>query len=57
MYYNLIAGKEYHTYDEGSLILDEDNNPIESHICICAAWEESECCCGAWYVAIPTKNV
>lgn len=39
---------EYHTQYDGSLILDENGEPIPKTVCICAAWEPSECCCGAW---------
>lgn len=42
-----IEGKLYHE-DEGTWLLDEFNNPIPAHICICAAHSEYECVCGAW---------
>lgn len=39
---------EYHTQDDGSLMLDENGEPIPKTICICAAREPMECVCGAW---------
>ena len=39
---------DYHTDLDGNLILDEDGNPIDSAVCICAAWNPFECVCGAW---------
>lgn len=39
---------EYHKDSDGHLMLDENDELIPDTICICAAWNESECCCGAW---------
>ena len=39
---------DYHTDFDGNLILDGDGNPIDSKVCICAAWNPFECVCGAW---------
>lgn len=39
---------KYHLDYEGNYLLDEDGEKIPAHICICAAWDESECVCGAW---------
>ena len=39
---------QYHKNDDGELILDEDGDPIPDHICLCHAYEASECICGAW---------
>lgn len=39
---------EYHKDCDGNLILDEENKPIPLEVCICAAWNANECCCGAW---------
>ena len=30
------------------LVLAEDGEPIPKPVCICAAHNDSECCCGAW---------
>jgi hypothetical protein len=38
---------DYHADSDGNLILDEDGNPIDSKVCICAAWNPYECVCGA----------
>jgi len=53
-----IDGVYYHSteiYDDNyenvigeELVLDEQGEPIPSTICICAAHEPNECCCGAW---------
>lgn len=53
-----IDGKEFHAREvfdkngeptgELELILDENGHPISCDICLCAAREPSECCCGAW---------
>jgi hypothetical protein len=51
-----IEGKLYHTNYDGSLILDENNEPIEAHICLCAAHDSSECCCGAWDIILPGER-
>lgn len=48
--------KEYHTDEDGELILDEYGEPIESYICLCFAKSEFECMCGAWNVPIPTRR-
>lgn len=29
-------------------LYDEFDNMIEATVCLCAAWSEYECCCGAW---------
>ena len=42
------TGTDYHLNDDGSLILDEQGNPIPLTICLCAAREPYECVCGAW---------
>jgi len=39
---------EYHKNYDGELILDEEGEPIPTDICLCHAYEPSECCCGAW---------
>lgn len=39
---------DYHKDSDGNILLDENGEPIPTTICICAAWEPSECCCGAW---------
>lgn len=44
----MIDGMQYHTDDDGLLLLDEYNEPILSYICICAAHGAHECVCGAW---------
>lgn len=46
-----IDNEEYHAED-GEPILDENGEPIPKHICICAAHNAYECCCGAWDVPI-----
>lgn len=46
----------YHTDDDGELLLDEDNEPIPSYICICFAHSDNECCCGAWDRPLPGDN-
>ncbi len=52
-----IGEKEYHADEEGIAITDPDTfEPIESYICICAAREPAECCCGAWERPIPDDS-
>lgn len=56
-----LNGVEYHAqytaWDEAAedwdlssaqLILDENANPIPATVCLCSAYEPSECVCGAW---------
>jgi hypothetical protein len=48
-----IDGKLYHAMD-GVALTDPDNGEvIPYHICICHAYDESECVCGAWYYPLP----
>lgn len=40
--------RTHHLNWDRSLVLDENDNPIPLHICVCFAHSSSECCCGAW---------
>lgn len=51
-----IDGKNYHADDDGIVILDEDGDPIPSHICICHAYSDNECICNAFSRPIPNEN-
>ena len=44
--------KDYHRDSDGELLLDEDGDPIPLSVCICHAYEPSECgCeCDSWEV-------
>ncbi len=44
-----IDNSKFHIdpYD-GSLILDDDGEPIPKTICICHAYNKFSCVCGAW---------
>jgi hypothetical protein len=33
-------------YEGGEWVLDEADNKIPDHICLCFAYEPGECCCG-----------
>lgn len=47
---------DYHKDFDGNFILDENDEMIPMYICICAAWSENECVCGAWYYPLPDEN-
>ena len=51
-----IDGKEYHADDDGIVILDEDGDPIPSHVCICHAYSDMECVCSAWDRPLPNDD-
>lgn len=51
-----IDGKEYHADDDGIVILDEDGDPIPSHVCICHAYSDTECVCSAWDRPLPNDD-
>ena len=43
------TGFEWHWDDDhDDWLVDEDFNRVLSHICICHAFNEHECVCGAW---------
>jgi hypothetical protein len=47
-----IDGKRYHAdYDDTTLTFD-NGDYIPETVCICAAHNANECCCGAWDVRI-----
>lgn len=49
-----IDGEDYHADDDGVVLLSEyDNKPLSAYICICAAHNSYECCCGAWDRPLP----
>lgn len=48
-----VDNVSYHADNDGELLLDEDGDPIPSHICICFAHSDNECVCGAWSRPIP----
>lgn len=58
-----IEGKEYHAYldilDDGYesvvLITYNDGDPIPTYVCICAAYDVTECVCGAWDLEPPEE--
>ena len=37
--------EDYHKDSDGDFLLDEDGDPIPLSVCICHAYEASECCC------------
>lgn len=43
-----MTDDNFHKNTDGEIVLDRDGEPIPSYICICAAREPFECCCGAW---------
>lgn len=47
---------EFYWWDEeeNDWLYDEYGNMIEATVCLCAARNEYECCCGAW--DIPLEN-
>lgn len=51
-----IDGKNYHADDDGIVLLDENGDPIPSHICICHAYSDNECLCSAWSRPIPNDD-
>jgi len=51
-----IDDKQYHANDDGTLYLDEYGELVLSYICLCAAYSDSECCCGAWSRPLPSDD-
>lgn len=45
----------YHKDEYDKYILDEYGEKIPNYICICAAYSDVECVCGAWDIPLPEE--
>lgn len=49
----MIKGEGFHATIDGELYLDSDGKRVPKYICLCHAYEASECICGAWDYGLP----